>query len=287
MSSGLRRDRRNNVETKFLSDGRKVAVLGKLNATESIVQEIFVTDSGVEIPSGESFTTKNLHDEPVKSHKERELERVEQGINKAKQERDKINQEINEIKIKLSGYRDLFKSVSVLAKNIEEQDFTHFLDVITGKVKYAVPSNYPSPSRIEDAMEYMSCIDNHYGNKKYNGLKLITLLGNSNGNIGYKLNRWPDGSGDDTSVEFFNDIESARNYIKSCFMERFDKIKVSLSFYESLRKNGIEFSSEEFKKIKEKIESGLHDEFSSFQTAFEKRKEVLDQDISKLNNLSS
>lgn len=70
-------------------------------------------------------------------------------------------------------------------------------------------------------------------------------------------------------------------------MERLDEIKVSLSFYENLRKNGIEFSAEEFKKIKEKIESGLHDEFSSFQTAFEKRKEVLDQDIAKLNNLSS
>ncbi|WYX00606.1 hypothetical protein WMR86_08090 [Proteus vulgaris] len=275
------------METKFLSDGRKVAVLGKLNATESIVQEIFVTDSGVEIPSGENFTTKNLHDEPVKSHKERELERVEQGINKAKQERDKINQEIDEIKIKLSGYRDLFKSVSVLAKNIDEQDFTNFLDVITGKVRYAVPSNYPVPHEIEDAMGYMSCIDDDYGNKKYGGLRLMTLLGRSDGKISYQLNRWPDGSGSNTSVEFFNDIEAARNYIKSCFMERFDKIKVSLRFYENLRKNGIEFSAEEFKKIKEKIESGLHDEFSSFQTSFEKRKEVLEQDISKLNNLSS
>lgn len=274
------------METKFLSDGRKVAVLGKLNATESIVQEIFVTDSGVEIPSGENFTTKSLHDEPVKSHKERELERAEQGINKAKQERDKINQEIDEIKIKLSGYRDLFKSVSVLANNIDKQDFTHFLDVITGKVKYAVPSGYPVPHEIEDAMEYMSCIDNYYGRKKYDGLRLMTLLGKSDGKISYQLNQWSSGSGDNTSVEFFNDIESARNYIKSCFMERFDKIKVSLSFYESLRKNGIEFSSEEFKKIKEKIESGLREDFSSSQASFEKRKAKFDQDIENLNKFA-
>ncbi|NBM30600.1 hypothetical protein [Proteus sp. G4417] len=274
------------METKFLSDGRKVAVLGKLNATESIVQEIFVTDSGVEIPSGENFTTKSLHDEPVKSHKERELERAEQGINKAKQERDKINQEIDEIKIKLSGYRDLFKSVSVLANNIDKQDFTHFLDVITGKVKYAVPSGYPVPHEIEDAMEYMSCIDNYYGRKKYDGLRLMTLLGRSDGRISYQLNRWPDGSGGDTSVEFFNDIESARNYIKSRFMENFNKIKVSLSFYENLRKNGIEFNDEELKKIKEKIESGLREDFSSSQALFEKRKAKFDQNIENLNKFA-
>ncbi|MEY0929292.1 hypothetical protein AB7224_06625 [Providencia rettgeri] len=274
------------METKFLSDGRKVAVLGKLNATESIVQEIFVTDSGVEIPSGENFTTKSLHDEPVKSHKERELERAEQGINKANQERDKINREIDELKMKLSGYRDLFKSVSVLANNIDKQDFTHFLDVITGKVKYAVPSGYPVPHEIEDAMEYMNCIDNYYGSKKYDGLRLMTLLGRSDGRISYQLNRWPDGSGGNTSVEFFNDIESARNYIKSRFMENFDKIKVSLSFYENLRKNGIEFNDEELKKIKEKIESGLREDFSSSQASFEKRKATFDQDIENLNKFA-
>ncbi|HEI9857545.1 TPA: hypothetical protein SLO96_000850 [Proteus mirabilis] len=66
------------METKFLSDGRKVAVLGKLNTTESIVQEIFVTDSGVEIPSGENFTTKSLHDEPEKATKKESLK----GLNK-------------------------------------------------------------------------------------------------------------------------------------------------------------------------------------------------------------
>lgn len=188
--------------------------------------------------------------------------------------------------MKLSGYRDLFKSVSVLANNIDKQDFTHFLDVITGKVKYAVPSGYPVPHEIEDAMEYMSCIDNCYGSKKYDGLRLMTLLGRSDGKISYQLNRWPDGSGDNASVEFFNDIESARNYIKSRFMENFDKIKVSLSFYENLRKNGIEFNDEELKKIKEKIESGLREDFSSSQASFEKRKATFNQDIENLSKFA-
>jgi len=59
-------------EFKFLNDGRKVKVIGKLNNQEMIVQEIFVTKSGDEIPSGESFTAKSLHDEPVLSYKDKE-----------------------------------------------------------------------------------------------------------------------------------------------------------------------------------------------------------------------
>jgi len=46
---------------KFTSDGKKVAVVGKLNAQETIVQEIFVSN-GNEIPSGENFVVKSLHD---------------------------------------------------------------------------------------------------------------------------------------------------------------------------------------------------------------------------------
>ncbi|QMR79257.1 hypothetical protein HV097_09595 [Enterobacter roggenkampii] len=37
------------METKFLSDGRKVVVVGALNNQETIVQEVFVTQQGDEI----------------------------------------------------------------------------------------------------------------------------------------------------------------------------------------------------------------------------------------------
>ena len=39
------------METKYLSDGRKVVVIGQLNNVESIVQEIFVSDGGDQIPT--------------------------------------------------------------------------------------------------------------------------------------------------------------------------------------------------------------------------------------------
>ncbi|VGD33408.1 Uncharacterised protein [Klebsiella pneumoniae] len=55
------------MEIKYLSDGRKVVVVGQLNQTETIVQEVFVTEAGDELPGGERFVTKSLHDVPVES----------------------------------------------------------------------------------------------------------------------------------------------------------------------------------------------------------------------------
>ena len=60
------------MDFKYLTDGRKVIVVGKLNNQDTIVQEIFVTKDGSEIPSGENFVVKSLHDEPVESWKKKE-----------------------------------------------------------------------------------------------------------------------------------------------------------------------------------------------------------------------
>ena len=73
-------------ELKYLSDGRKVSVIGKINKTEYIVQEVFITESGDEIPSGENFTAKSLHDAPVLSWKENEAKKVESRYEKANNE---------------------------------------------------------------------------------------------------------------------------------------------------------------------------------------------------------
>jgi len=54
------------MQTKYTNDGKKVGIVGKLNAEQTIVQEIFITESGQEIPSGENFVVTSLHDQPVK-----------------------------------------------------------------------------------------------------------------------------------------------------------------------------------------------------------------------------
>ena len=63
------------MNDKFLTDGRKVRVIGKLNNNESIVQEIYIDEGGSEIPSGDNFTAKNLHDAPVETYTDREIKK--------------------------------------------------------------------------------------------------------------------------------------------------------------------------------------------------------------------
>lgn len=58
---------------KYTTDGKKVVVVGELNQTETIVQEIFVTENGDEIPQGERFVVKSLLDQPSESWKEKKL----------------------------------------------------------------------------------------------------------------------------------------------------------------------------------------------------------------------
>ncbi|CDM90424.1 hypothetical protein [Xenorhabdus bovienii] len=269
------------METKFLSDGRKVAVLGKLNAQESIVQEIFVTESGVEIPSGENFTTKNLHDEPVKSYQAKQLEVHEVGIEKAKQERNRIDSQIKDIKNKLSAYRDILKSVTMLSENINEHDFSHFLDVITGNVKYAVQVNSYSMPKIEPAIEYMTIIEHDYGNRKYKGLRLLSVLGNSNGNLAYKINRWGDGSGGYDDVVFFNDIQPAREYVKNIALNRINSL--NLSSVRNLQSMGIKFTQNELEMIKKSI---LETEIKGFGNSTQehlKRKMAHEENIKSID----
>lgn len=61
---------------KYTDDGKKVAVIGKLNAEQTIVQEVFVSQ-GQEFPSGENFVVKSLHDKPAESWKAKSLRELE------------------------------------------------------------------------------------------------------------------------------------------------------------------------------------------------------------------
>lgn len=91
---------------KFTSDGRKVAIIGALNAKETIVQEVFITD-GTEFPAGEHFVVKTLLDAPAETYKAKEERRILEDIKKHEIERDRL-------KAELSGYR--FKAAAAVAK---------------------------------------------------------------------------------------------------------------------------------------------------------------------------
>lgn len=85
---------------KYTTDGKKVVVIGDLNQTDKIVQEIFVTEQGDEIPQGERFVVKNLLDSPAKSWVESELLQAFQNKKK-----ENFNKNIRDTEARLEEYK--------------------------------------------------------------------------------------------------------------------------------------------------------------------------------------
>jgi len=265
------------METKFLSDGRKVVIVGALNNQETIVQEVFVTAQGDEIPGGERFIAKSLHDTPVESYLSKEKARQEAALAKAKAQIESVNREIADTKNKLSLYRDQLKQVKAFADHIDEQDLNHFVDVMTGQLNYAVQADYRIP-KIERFSEYMSVIENSYGNKRYEGLKMMSVLGNSDGKIGLRVNRWGDGSGSYSDVTFFKTYEEAQEFVKSCAMKLLESGSLRVEELQQLKKMGIEFSGEEMLLIRQSMHSSYDKSIESLASQFNKSKEKIEAD---------
>lgn len=274
------------METKFLSDGRKVVVVGALNNQETIVQEVFVTTQGDEIPGGERFVVKSLHDQPVETYLSKEKKKQEQALESAKTALEKVNNEIKATKNKLYFWQEFFKQTNALAEHINEQDFSYFIDVMTGKMNYAVADTYGAP-KIEPFSDYMSVIDNNWHGGKFEGIKLLSVLGNANGNIGLKVSRWPDGSGDYTTVSFFQTYEQAREFVKLKVVSKLDKSPLSIHEVKSLLNMGIKFSQEELVIIRAGLQKRSETLIKQATETFNKATETANADLAYIDKVIS
>jgi len=274
------------METKFLSDGRKVVVVGALNNQETIVQEMFVTQQGDEIPGGERFVVKSLHDHPVETYLSREKKKQEQALETAKAALEKVNHEIKHTKNKLLFWQGFLNQTKALSDHIEEQDFEYFIDVMTGKMNYAVADTYGAP-KIELFEEYMSVIDNNWHGGKFEGIKLLSLLGNSNGNISLKVSRWPDGSGDYTTVSFFQTYEQAREFVKTKVVSKLDKSPLSINDVKSLLNMGIKFSEEEMAIIRAGLQKRSESLIRQATETYNKATETASADLAYIDQVIS
>lgn len=239
------------MNIKYLSDGRKVAIIGKLNNQEMIVQEIFVDDKGNEIPSGEPFTAKSLHDTPVKSWKQMEEERAEKRLNAIKEEIEKDEEKIKDIYIKLSGYKDALEATSKFVQLLEEKDLKIMTAFVTGTIKYIVYSEYGIKEPV-NMMDEIIRTDWYYNNR-YEGIKLVSVLGNSKGNFEYRIHQYGDSSGSSRKVYPFTNYEDAKNFIKEKAIDRINKETLSIEEYKICKKMGIEFEKEIEEKFKSQI----------------------------------
>lgn len=213
---------------KFMSDGRKVVVIGQLNTVESIVQEIFVTEQGDEIPSGERFTTKDLHDTPVISYKKKEEIKLEETLAKLKQSKDAIYNEIEKMKEQRKANAALLKASDVHIKTLfaDEQTFDLFADVVAGNIEYATQDddlNYLSDIiPFEEAMSRTR--NDYYTVGRFEEIKLLSLFGDANGDLSYRLYNYRDDSGNSRKFKFFRNKQDVIKYLED-YMEKKDVLR--------------------------------------------------------------
>lgn len=202
------------METKYLTDGRKVVVVGQLNNVESIVQEVFVTATGDEIPSGERFTAKSLHDTPVVSYRQKEADEWDAKATMLKGQVEGLHKEIKNTKEHLKAIKEVLVQSGKIEKCFGEDDVERIAQFMTGQIEYLVVEDYEitPPVTMLDKIVYW---ETSYGERKYDSIKLCSILGSSNGQLSYGINAYRDGSGTYVNVYPCTSLEEAKDRIRS------------------------------------------------------------------------
>jgi len=170
---------------KFTTDGKKVVVIGSLNSQEKIVQEIFIVD-GSEVPSGEHFVVKSLHDAPAISWKESELKKLEERYQKeSTQYKSEIDKLYRSYKAKTTELRERLIYAGAVLKNVNEKSFELLVDFITGEIEWVVVGHYELQLLPIDKFHQM------YEDK----LRLVSLFGKDDGTFSYAVGDYYDYSG--------------------------------------------------------------------------------------------
>lgn len=270
-------------EIKFTTDGKKVVVVGKLNAQETIVQEIFIQGEA-EIPSGENFVVKSLHDEPSISWKEKNLKDLETRYDKEqKQWSDKIerlNEEKNKVYDSLSARVKWLRNV---AKESREEEFkiviNKIADFLDGSEKWVFVGNY-SDWRLEkfneeSTNELLDYFESGYGRKRFDSMRLLSLYGKSDGSLVFRVNDYSDGSGSDKDVEFFKCKEDGIKFLQN----KLDSVKEYSDHYLKLAEQfNLNLDAEKLSNLQNRKKEGVEKTIKELEA----KKEALVVELSKL-----
>ena len=240
---------------KYTNDGKKVVVIGKLNAEETIVQEVFISN-GNEIPSGENFVVKSLHDAPSESWQDRRIRETEENYERLtgewqrrldQSQRSLVGAE-EKARLKASA---LFK----FSENAENDQLDLLRDFLAGKIThFAFLSSYsPEIVTCEENKAYQT--DSDYGRIKIEGMKLVTLFGSSDGSLEYRISQYRCGSGRESIIipcrsrdEAIEKMQEYFDELCKSYMDKSSRITISLEKWQKLE--GIRIPENVLKKHK-------------------------------------
>jgi vacuolar-type H+-ATPase subunit H len=250
------------IEMKYTSDGRKVIVVGKLNAQETIVQEIFVS-AGNEIPSGENFVVKSLHDAPSKSWKETHTAEIEARYESKKAEIECFEKAVSEKKKLLSARLD---SLSKMVEGVSLDSFQLLSDVICGNITHIVVESYSS-----EIMEWDRFVKtDEYSQDR---LRLISVYGCDDGSLKFYQGKYSDGSGGNGAK--FIPCKSLEEAVL-----KFEQVLLNINHWDEntilrAEKYGIKLPSDRVEEVKKRRRDQIQEAIDGHSKCIEKKKEEL------------
>jgi hypothetical protein len=200
--------------SKFLKDGRKVAVISDMDGGQFLVQEVFVEKAtGIEAAGGKKFIASELFDVPVETWHDKQI-RVAEERYEARKERierddkalsDRLKNESELVKAKIAAMKEF-------SSNAAKEQLETLEAFLAGEIKFLA---YPDKWKPE-----IITFDNKIVQKcdgKFEALRLVSLFGRSNGDLSFGINHYRDGSGGWETAVPFKDYESALQYMqKKC-----------------------------------------------------------------------
>lgn len=250
-------------DIKFTTDGKKVVVLGSLNSQEKIVQEIFVID-GSEIPSGEHFVVKSLHDSPAVSWKQQELEKLEKQYESLK---SRYSKEIVDLEKSYNQRRKELRArleyAGLALKNASEESFKTLVDYITGEIQWVVVKHY----------DIQILPINEFNQMYEDKLRLISIFGTDNGTFTYAIGDYYDLSGGNKKFIPFKTYEDAL----SCFKQLILESPVSEKNIEIAEKFGFALHKEKVEEWKKKQTEELSRNIAKYEDSIKAWKESIEK----------
>ena len=178
------------MKQKYTKDGRKVAIIGKLNSTETIVQEVCVKEDGSEIPAGDQFViTGPLLDEPAETWHDKRLRELEKATRTADAKTDECLARMRQTQRRVELH---IKSLLSLERKAAPEQLQTMLDFTSGAIKYAVEiggHGLPTIRPFDDMLERRGEFNHNLS------LRLVSLFGKTDGALDWKINSYQDGSG--------------------------------------------------------------------------------------------
>lgn len=246
---------------KYTSDGKKVVVIGQLNATSTIVQEIFLVNNK-EKPSGEHFVVTSLHDAPAESWKEKNLKQIEANYDSKSREYEKRLKDLErhyEAQKTILGEKITFAAKVI--KDASPKDFQTMLNFLTGKITHLITGTLYNPEIITMAEFEEKQLK---GEERWsgNGIKLMSIYGAGRGQLDYRLHEYYDGSGSNQIVLLFTSYPDAHAKMEEILLA---KEKYGTHVIESAKKYGIKLDPVKVKAYRDERLKEIDSRISGFQ----------------------